>query len=120
MEQQASKALGRQVTVGITFTRGHWSWRCGLRIAKASGSGRTRTRAKPSDSASQLSIQRLYANAELASLFNLAPVVDAVRVEHPVLSLARREDGQLDVQDILDHLAANATPPEPNRPAPAW
>ena len=120
VEQQASKALGRQVTVeGIAFTP--WTLELevrGLRIAKASGSGQTPDTDKAGDTASQLSIQRLYANAELASLFRLAPVVDAVRVEHPVLSLTRREDGQLDVQDILDHLAANATPPEPNAPPP--
>jgi len=126
VEQQASKALGRQVTVeGIAFTP--WTLELevrGLRIAKASGAGsdagsHASTGADTGNAAaSQLSIQRLYANAELASLFKLAPVVDAVRVEHPVLSLTRREDGQLDVQDILDHLAANATPPEPNAPPP--
>lgn len=120
VEQQASKALGRQVTVeGIAFTP--WTLELevrGLRIAKASGSGQTPDTGKASDSASQLSIQRLYANAELASLWRLAPVVDAVRVEHPVLSLTRRENGQLDVQDILDHLAANAQPPQPDAPPP--
>lgn len=129
VERLASEALGRKVTVeGIAFTP--WTLELevrGLRIARASGDGsdassQASTGADTgSDAASQLSIGRLYANAELASLWRLAPVVDAVRVEHPVLSLARREDGQLDVQDILDHLAANARPtqpPEPGAPPP--
>jgi hypothetical protein len=65
-----------------------------------------------------LKIRRIYADAELQSLFRLAPVVDAIRVEAPEIRLTHLGGGHYDIDDILARLAARpqpATPPEPAR-----
>ena len=68
LQKIASEKLGRQVTVGkVDFKP--WTLELtlnDLRIATADGS-------KP-----QVAIQRIYADAELQSVFRLAPVIDAV------------------------------------------
>lgn len=61
---------------------------------------------------SQLSIKRLYIDAELQSLLRLAPVVDAIQVEDPVLSLTHLGAGRYDIDDIVERLR-----PAPDEPA---
>eukprot|EP01136_Pigoraptor_vietnamica_P008495 Opistho-1_new@43881 len=75
LETRATEALGRGVTVQRVDFR-PWSLELaieGLRVANAAGDGE------------QFSLARLYANAELQSLFRLAPVVDALSLEPHVL-----------------------------------
>ncbi|HEX7327542.1 MAG TPA: DUF748 domain-containing protein [Casimicrobiaceae bacterium] len=50
----------------------------------------------------------------LASLWTLAPVIDAVTLTKPELNLARGDDGRLDVQDLVDRpaSASKASTPE--------
>lgn len=102
LERQASEALGR--TVQIEALRIHpWALTLeadGLRIATADGVG------------TQFALDRLYIDAELVSLLRLAPVVDEVRIERPELHLGTNADGRLDIQDILDRLAARPASPD--------
>jgi uncharacterized protein involved in outer membrane biogenesis len=103
LQKIASEKLGRQVTVGkIDFKP--WTLELtlnDLRIATADGS-------KP-----QVAIQRIYADAELQSLFRLAPVIDAVTVDGPAILLTHQADGKYDIDDILAKLSAGP-PPDPN------
>jgi uncharacterized protein involved in outer membrane biogenesis len=102
LQKIASEKLGRQVTVGkIDFKP--WTLELALhdlRIATADGK-------QP-----QLAIKRIYADAELQSLFRLAPVIDAVSVESPAILLTHQADGKYDIDDILAKLASGP-PPDP-------
>ena len=108
IQRQGSAALGRAVTVDRVVLR-PWSLELelhGLSVADASGS------------APQFSLKRLYINAELQSLLRLAPVLDALRLESPRLSLRHLGDGRTDVDDLLQRLRGQPEPvPEPSSPA---
>ncbi|MEJ8856612.1 DUF748 domain-containing protein [Variovorax robiniae] len=95
----ASAKLGRQVTVGkIDFKP--WTLELALndlRIATADGKG------------AQLQIGRIYVDAEMQSIVRLAPVIDAVTIDQPAISLTHLGDGHYDIDDILAKLA---TPPD--------
>lgn len=98
LQEQASAALGRTVTVEQVSVR-PWSLELeltGLRVADADGTGE------------QFSLARLYIDAELQSLLRLAPVVDALTLEQPRLRLRYRGHGRYDVDDVLQRL----TPPD--------
>ncbi|UVH60098.1 DUF748 domain-containing protein [Variovorax paradoxus] len=103
LQKIASEKLGRQVTVGkIDFKP--WTLELALndlRIATADGS-------KP-----QVAVSRIYADAELQSIFRLAPVIDAVTIDGPAILLTHQADGKYDIDDILAKLSAGP-PPDPN------
>ena len=103
LQKIASEKLGRQVTVGkIDFKP--WTLELtlnDLRIATADGS-------KP-----QVVVNRIYADAELQSIFRLAPVIDAVTIDGPAILLTHLADGKYDIDDILAKLSAGP-PPDPN------
>jgi len=118
LEHQASQALGRTVTLETIRVR-PWSLELellGLRVARA-GSGpdipHQNTPQRNPEEPSQLSIQRVYVDADLASLWRMAPVVDAVRIEHPVLQVTHLGHGQHDWQDVIERLTTRPDPPEP-------
>lgn len=94
IQTRASQALGRQVQVGaVRFAP--WSlelWLDDLDIATADGKG------------SQLHITQIYANAELASVWSLAPVLDALVVDSPSATLQLLQPGHYDIDDILHTL----------------
>lgn len=52
----------------------------------------------------QLGVKRLYADVELQSLLRLAPVVDAVTVDEPLLRLTHLGGGRYDIDDVLQKL----------------
>ncbi|MGE0098532.1 MAG: DUF748 domain-containing protein [Hydrogenophaga sp.] len=102
LQKQASDLLGRAVTVERIEFR-PWSLGLtleGLRVADASGNS------------AQFSLARLYANAELQSLVRLAPVISALTLEQPRLTLRHLGQGRYDVDDILQRLS-----PSDNAPA---
>ncbi len=108
IEKQGSAALGRTLTLGSVDFR-PWSLELtvhDLAIASADGS------------ATQLSIARLYVDAELESLLRMAPVVDAITVESPKLRLAHLGDGHYDVDDILARLNKDSTATPDSTPLP--
>lgn len=103
IQKIASEKLGRQVTVGkIDFKP--WTLELtlnDLRIATADGSK------------SQVAIARIYADAELQSIFRFAPVIDTVTVDAPAILLTHLADGKYDIDDILAKLSAGP-PSDPN------
>ncbi|MBY0464205.1 MAG: hypothetical protein K2W33_04605, partial [Burkholderiales bacterium] len=86
LERLAGEALGRTVQVDAVHFR-PWTLELevlGLRVGKAAKAGaysesNQNGSYRISDEESQLSIQRIYVDAELSSLLRLAPVVDAVQ-----------------------------------------
>ncbi|MGA0569290.1 DUF748 domain-containing protein [Variovorax sp. VNK109] len=106
LQKQASLALGRDVTVGEVDFR-PWSLELTLRqlsIAGAEG-------APP-----QLTVQRIYIDGELQSLLRLAPVVDAVQVDEPLVRLRHLGAGRYDIDDVLQKLSGGVEPEKPADP----
>ncbi|WP_322341963.1 DUF748 domain-containing protein [Hydrogenophaga sp.] len=94
LQNQVSQALGRSVTVQKMDFR-PWSLALsieGLRIASAQGS------------AEQVSVARVHVNAELQSVLRLAPVIDALKIEQPRVTLMHLGGGRYDVDDIVQRL----------------
>ncbi len=107
IEKLASAKLGRAVTVGgIDFKP--WSLELAVNDLKI---------ARQDSPDAQLSIARIYIDAELESLLRLAPVVDAVVVDSPEVSLTHLGDGRYDIDDILEKLKTppDAKPADPTR-----
>ena len=98
LERLASEQLGRTVTVGSLDFK-PWSLELTLRDITVAG-------AKGAEGPAQLTIGRVYVDAELQSLLRLAPVVDAFTVENPVLRLTHLGQGRYDVDDVIAKLAA--------------
>lgn len=98
LERLASEQLGRTVTVGSLDFK-PWSLELTLRDIAVAG-------AKGAEGPAQLTIGRVYVDAELQSLLRLAPVVDAFTVENPVLRLTHLGQGRYDVDDVIAKLAA--------------
>ncbi len=83
VESRGSEALGRKLSIGsIDFKP--WTLELtvsDLAIATADGAAR------------QLGISRIYVDAEMESLFRLAPVLDAITIEAPTVLLTHKGDG---------------------------
>jgi uncharacterized protein involved in outer membrane biogenesis len=95
LQKTISEQLGRRSTVGQIDFR---PWTLELTIndlAIASQDG----------ASSQFQLKRIYANAEIESLFRLAPVVETLQLEGPQLKLTRLGDGKYDIDDVLARLA---------------
>ena len=116
VQKIASDKLGRQVTLG-TIEFQPWSLELtvtDVAIAKAGMKSGAVPDAKPQTATQpvpQISIKRLYIDAELQSLLRLAPVVDAIEVDEPVISLTHFGDGRYDIDDVLERLKAPAGQP---------
>ena len=107
-EKIGSEQLGRKLSIGaIDFKP--WTLEFTVSdLAVASQEG-----AEP-----QLTIKRIYADAEIESLWRLAPVLDALQIEEPVLKVAHQGEGRYDFDDILERLATPAEKPaEDDEPA---
>lgn len=105
LEKIGSEKLGRQLTVGAVEFK-PWSLELtihDLAIARAASAA--------SAVSPQLKIKRIYIDAELESLWHLAPVADAIRVEEPALSLSHLGQGRYDIDDILERLNTPAAAP---------
>ncbi len=92
VQAQGRTAVGREVRVESVSFR-PWSLELELKGLQVAG-------ATP-DAPPLLDVARLYVDAELQSLFRLAPVVDALQVERPVLRLRHLGDGHYDIDDLL-------------------
>ena len=104
LERMASEQLGRTVTVGSLDFK-PWSLELTLRDIAVAG-------AKGTGGPAQLTIGRVYVDAELQSLLRLAPVVDAFTVENPVLRITHLGQGRYDVDDVIAKLTAPKDAPE--------
>jgi len=108
IEEKGSAALGRTLTVGAVDFH-PWSLELtahDLAIATADGRGK------------QLTIARVYLDAELESVLRLAPVVDAITVDAPTLQLTHLGDGHYDIDDILATLSQASASAAPSAPLP--
>ena len=111
LEKTGSQKLGRQLTVGkVDFQP--WSLELTLHDLALAKAGVSPVSPGLAQEAPQFRIKRLYIDAELQSLLRLAPVVDAIQVEDPVLSLTHLGQGRYDIDDIVQRLT-----PAPDEPA---
>ncbi|MCY7371010.1 MAG: DUF748 domain-containing protein [Polaromonas sp.] len=126
LQKVGSDKLGRPVTIGAVHFK-PWSLELTIENLAVAGSSAPAGEAKPSAAGSaagapktpaepQLTIRRIYVNAELESLLRLAPVADAVTVEEPSLRLTRDADGRLDIDDVLARLKPPADAPASEPP----
>lgn len=107
IERHASEVLGRAVTVATVEFR-PWSLEAavqGLSIASQDGKS------------SQVQVARIYIDAELQSLWRMAPVIDAVQIDEPVVRITQTTPGHYDFDDVLARLAQQ-TKPEEDKSAP--
>lgn len=105
-ERAVGAALGRSVQIGAVEFR-PWSLELTLRdlvVRTEDGAGE------------QLRIGQIYADAALASVWRLAPVLDALQVDRPELRLRQTAPGHYDIDDILARLSAPSDQP-PGKPA---
>lgn len=104
VEREGSAALGRAVTVGSVDFR-PWSLQLTLNeVAVATADSQSK----------QFTLVRLQANLELESILRMAPVLDALTLESPHLTLARTGNGHYDIDDVLQRLnRPAATPSKP-------
>jgi hypothetical protein len=65
-----------------------------------------------------LAWDRLYANAELSSLFRWAATLKELRIEAPYVALRRFEDGAVNVLEIMDDLPKSEPEPEEDKGLP--
>ncbi|WP_149356680.1 DUF748 domain-containing protein [Comamonas testosteroni] len=125
LEKRAAEKLGRGVHVGkIEFAP--WAMSITLHelvidkaikkvaeTADAEGSGAQKDlefAAEP-----QLQIKRIFINASAQSLFRLAPVLDAIEVDAPVVRLTQHSLGKLDIDDVIARLS-EPDDEEPSKP----
>ncbi|WP_159913725.1 DUF748 domain-containing protein [Pantoea sp. 18069] len=107
IQRLGSEKLGRAVTLESAQFK-PWTLELtlnGLRIAGLAGAQQP-----------LLSVQRIYIDAQVQSLLRLAPVLDAIEVNAPVLHLAQTSAGRYDVDDILQRLADAAAPEDKAAP----
>ena len=105
IQRLGSEKLGRDVTLGAVDFK-PWTLELSLHDLRIAG--------LPGAEQPLLTIERVYLDAELQSLVRLAPVLDAIQVDTPVLHLAQTSAGHYDVDDILQRLAENAQPEKPS------
>ena len=97
VEAIALDGLGRRLTIGdVAFN----PWTLSLRVDDVVLAGAAE-KAPP-----LLQIRQLRSRVSASSVFRLAPIVDRLEIDAPVVRLARLADGSYDVDDILQRLAA--------------
>jgi len=107
LETRLGDQLGRRVTVGqVEFKP--WSLELTLHdftVAQAAGT------APQAEAAPQLSVKRIYIDAELQSVLRLAPVVDAITLEAPHLRLTHLGQGRYDFDECCPAWPRRQTSP---------
>ncbi len=95
IQSRGSEALGRNVTLeALEFKP--WTLELtlsGLKVASADGKS------------TQFAVGRIYADASSQSLWRMAPVLDAITLEQPQVSLTHLGDGHYDIDDLLQRFA---------------
>ncbi len=96
IQQHASAALGRQVTVGHVRLD-PYTLRLQLDRLQVAG---------PTGKPTFVAIDQAVVNASWTSLFRLAPVLDALELQRPQIRIARTAPAQFDFGDILKRIEA--------------
>ncbi|MEF9966253.1 MAG: DUF748 domain-containing protein, partial [Comamonas sp.] len=107
-ERLATEKLGRAVHIGAVDFK-PWSLELTLRDLQIAG--------PQADSAAMLAVERIYVDADIQSVFRLAPVLDAIQVDKPVLRVAQTAPGTFDFDDILQKLRSPEPPPDDGKTA---
>ena len=96
-ERIALETLGRRLTIGdVAFN----PWTLALRVDDIALAG-------ASDAAPpQLQIRQLRSKVSVSWVFRLAPVIDRLEIDAPMVRLTRLADGRYDIDDVLARLAA--------------
>jgi uncharacterized protein involved in outer membrane biogenesis len=99
IQKQASAALGRQVTIGhVRFDP--YTLRLQLdRLQVASGAGQPPF----------IAVDRAVVNASWTSLFRMAPILDALILQHPRIRIARTAPGEFNFSDILKRIESRSS-----------
>lgn len=103
LQKQGSAYLGRQVTVDRVDFR-PWSLELAIDGLRIAGAGPDQD---------LLRVRRVYADAELQSLLRMAPVLDALHIEEPVVRVRHLGQGRYDLDDVLQRLQTPAPEPGP-------
>lgn len=110
---RASEALGRTVTLGdVSFH----PWNLDLRLNDleiAAALAAAGAAGLPAARQPLLQIKQVHANLSAASIFRLAPVIEALEVDALRLNVARTSEGHYDVDDLI----ARFTPKPDAKPA---
>ncbi|QMV74304.1 DUF748 domain-containing protein [Comamonas piscis] len=107
-EKLGTEKLGRAVHIGAVEFR-PWSLELTVRDLQIAGT-------QP-DSPAMLAVERIYIDADMQSVFRLAPVLDAIQVDKPVLHLAQTAPGQFDFDDVLQKLRSPQPTPDDGKTA---
>lgn len=102
-EKIGTEQIGRDVQIGaVDFLP--WSLELTVRDVRVAG--------LHPDDPPVLRLERLYLEAQWQSLWRLAPVLDALELDSPVLHITQQAPGQYDIDDILARVRAAAKSPE--------
>ena len=107
-EKIASQKLGRAVHIGAVEFK-PWSLELTVRDLQIA--------ARDADKPPQLAVERIYVDADMQSVFRLAPVLDAIQIDKPVVRVAQTAPGQFDFDDILEKLKDPNPPPDDGKTA---
>ncbi len=103
LESRLTEALGRETTVeAVEFNP------LQLRITV-----HKLAIAEPAGAVPLLALDELTANLSSASVWHRAPVLDALKLVRPTVSLARDRNGRYSVQDLIDKVLAGSEGPTP-------
>ena len=102
----AERELGRRLAIGhVVFN----PWTLELTLSDVSLAAGT------AGGPPTFEARRVYADLAAVSLLHLAPVIDALEVDAPMLRASRVDEGRYDIDDILQRLAAAPPSPTPAR-----
>ncbi len=107
-EKIASQKLGRAVHIGAVEFK-PWSLELTVRDLQIA--------ARDATQPPQVAVDRIYVDADMQSVFRLAPVLDAIQVDKPVVRVAQTAPGQFDFDDILEKLKDPNPPPDDGKTA---
>ncbi|MEG0976473.1 MAG: DUF748 domain-containing protein [Comamonas sp.] len=107
-EKIASQKLGRAVHIGAVELK---PWSLELTVHDLQIAGRD------ADSLPQLAVERIYVDADMQSIFRLAPVLDAIQIDKPVVRVAQTAPGKFDFDDIVEKLKDPNPKPDDGKPA---
>ena len=107
IQSRGSDALGRSVTLeAVEFKPLSLELTLsGLKVASADSKS------------TQLAVARIYVDANIQSLWRMAPVLDAITLDQPQVSLTHLGGGHYDIDDLLQRFAS-APDAAPSGPAP--
>ncbi|WP_420995660.1 DUF748 domain-containing protein [Cupriavidus sp. 30B13] len=100
--KQASEALGRKVTFGGAQVR---PFSLAVTVSDV-------TIYEPDGTTPMLTLGEAEIDGAIASLWHMAPVVDAVHIDRPALRLARDASGRMNYADIEERFAARPAAPK--------